>query len=197
MQLTPFPPLFWAGAISGIAGLLTFLIIHHFTIRPIWFIAPVGLLFAIAGGAAVAWAFQALQPRLNANILIASLAFAALLTLTQVPGFLISSTRAPIIDTVTANILPGKGWEAAGRFFLDLFLTAAIAGALIGWGLAGSGVAAGRMALAAVAFSIGPGHNIPFFAGTVGAGKMWAIMGSVILVSALTFAATLFLLRKS
>jgi hypothetical protein len=197
MDVIPFSTLLWAGGISGIAGLLTFLISHHFTIRPIWFIAPAGLLFAIAGGAAVAWAFQALQPRLNANILIASLAFAALLTLTQVPGFLISSSRQPIIDMVTANILPGKGWEAAGRFFLDLFLTAAITGALIGWGLAGSSAAAGRMALAAVAFSIGPGHNIPLFAGTAGAGKMWAIMGLVIFTSALAFAVTLAWFRKA
>jgi len=29
-----------AGAISGVAGLLVFLTIHHFWIRPIWFILP-------------------------------------------------------------------------------------------------------------------------------------------------------------
>ena len=197
MDAFPFSTLLWAGGISGAAGLLTFLVIHHFTIRPIWFIAPPGILLAVAGGVAVAWAFEQLQPRLGANILVASLAFAALLTLTQVPGFLIGSTRQPIIDLTTANIIPGRGWEAASRFFLDLFLTAAITGALIGWGLAGSGAAAGRMALAAVAFSVGPGHNIPFFAGTGGAAKMWAIMGLVILVSALAFAATLYFLRRA
>ena len=197
METFTYSTLLWAGAVSGVAGLLTFLIVHHFTIRPIWFIAPPGLLLAVGGGAAVGWAFQLLQPRLGSNLLIASMALAALLTLTQVPGFLIGSTRQPIIDLTTANIIPGRGWEAAGRFFLDLFLTAAITGALIGWGLAGSGAAAGRMALAAVAFSVGPGHNIPFFAGTGGAAKMWAIMGLVILVSALAFAATLYFLRRA
>lgn len=196
MDAFPFSTLLWAGGISGVAGLLTFLIVHHFTIRPIWFIAPPGLLFAIAGGAAVAWAFEALEPRLGSNILITSLTFATLLTLTQVPGFLIGSTREPIIDLTTANILPGSGWDAAGRFFLDLFLTAAISGALIGWGLAGSAAAAGRMALAAVAFSVGPGHNIPFFAGTSGAGKMWAIMLTVILVSAVAFGIALWWFRR-
>jgi hypothetical protein len=87
--------------------------------------------------------------------------------------------------------------QAAGRFAIDLFLTAAVSGALIGWGLAGSAAAAGRLALAAVAFSVGPGHNIPFFAGTTGAGKMWAIMGLVIFVSALAFAATLYWFRRT
>jgi hypothetical protein len=197
MDYLPFSTLLWAGVLSSIAGLLTFLIVHHFTIRPIWFIAPPGLLFAVGGGVAVAWAFETMQSRLGINPLIASVVFAVLLTLTQVPGFLIGSTREPIIDTVTANILPGRGWEAAGRFFLDLFVTAAITGALIGWLLAGNAASAARMALAAVAFSVGPGHNIPFFAGTESAGKMWAIMGLVIFVSALVFAATIYVVRRT
>jgi hypothetical protein len=197
MEAFPFSTLIWPGAISGIAGLLTFLIVHHFTIRPIWFILPPGLLLAVGGGVAIAWAFELLQPRLSANILIASLSLAALLTLTQVPGFLIGSTREPILDMSSATLLPGTGMQAAGRFAIDLFLTAAVSGALIGWGLAGSAAAGGRLALAAVAFSIGPGHNIPFFAGTTGAGKMWAIMGLVIFVSALAFAATLYWFRRT
>src|SRR3972149_6114484 len=98
METFTYSTLLWAGAVSGVAGLLTFLIVHHFTIRPIWFIAPPGLLFAVGGGAAVGWAIQLLQPRLGSNLLIASMALAALLTLTQVPGFLIGSTRQPIID---------------------------------------------------------------------------------------------------
>jgi hypothetical protein len=197
MDAFPFSTLIWPGAISGIAGLLTFLIVHHFTIRPIWFILPPGLLLAVGGGVAIAWAFELLQPRLSANIFIASLALAALLTLTQVPGFLIGSTREPILDMTSATLLPGTGRQAASRFAIDLFLTAAVSGALIGWGLAGSAAAGGRLALAAVAFSIGPGHNIPFFAGTIGAGKMWAIMGLVIFVSALAFAATLYWFRRT
>jgi len=197
MDTLPFSTLLWAGVLSSIAGLLTFLTVHHFTIRPIWFIAPPGLLFAVAGGAAVAWAFESMQTRLGMNPLIASVVFAALLTLTQVPGFIIGSTREPIIDMATATILPGRGWDAAGRFFLDLFATAMVTGALIGWLVAGNVSSAVRMAIAAIAFSVGPGHNIPFFAGTGSAGKMWAIMGVVILVSALVFAATIHFMRRS
>src|SRR3990172_5774519 len=109
MDAFPFSTLIWPGAISGIAGLLTFLIVHHFTIRPIWFILPPGLLLAVGGGVAIAWAFELLQPRLSANILIASLSLAALLTLTQVPGFLIGSTREPIFDMSRAPLFPGTG----------------------------------------------------------------------------------------
>ena len=191
MQTFQLQQLLLAGAISGAVGLLTFLIIHHFTIRPIWFILPVGSLLALAGGAAVGWAFELLSPRLPANLLLASFAVSILLTITQLPGFLIGSTRDPILDIASATILPGKGWEAFGRFAFDLFLTAAISGAALGWWLGGSGAAA-RMAVAAVAFSIGPGHNIPFFAGTIGAPKMWGIMGLVIFASGLAFAAALF-----
>ena len=42
-----------AGVISGMAGLLVFLTIHHFWIKPIWFIAPIGLMIAGLGGLAV------------------------------------------------------------------------------------------------------------------------------------------------
>jgi len=44
-----------AGLLSGIAGLLVFLTIHHFWIRPIWFTLPAGWVIAALGGLAVAW----------------------------------------------------------------------------------------------------------------------------------------------
>ena len=197
MQPFPLSQLLWAGGIAGIAGLITFLVVHHFTISPIWFIFPVGALMAAAGGAAVGWAFELMQPRLPASLLLASLVFALLLTLTQVPGFLLSSRREPILDMETATFLPGRGREAAGRFVLDLFLTAGLVGGLLGWWLGGTPAAALRMAVAALAYSVGPGHNIPFFAGTSGCGKMWAIMLLVILASALTFAGALVWFRRS
>ena len=177
-----------AGAAAGIAGLLVFLGIHHLTIRPIWFIAPIGIVFAAGGGALVGWAYALLLPNLPKGVVWSALSLAALLTLTQLPGFLIGQTREPIFDMATANILLGKGWDAARRFAFDLFLTAGLTGALLGWGIGRSPRAALAMAAAGLAFSIGPGHNIPFFAGTSGAAKMWAIMLAVILASALTLA---------
>ena len=50
-----------AGVLSGIAGLLTFLVIHHFWILPIWFIAPAGLIIAALGGLAVGWSYAEIQ----------------------------------------------------------------------------------------------------------------------------------------
>ncbi len=181
----------WAGAFAGLLGLLVFLIVHQMTIAPIWFIFPVGSILAVAGGAAVGWAYELLLPRLPQGILISSLVLAGLLTLTQLPGLLIGQVREPILDMSTANILPGRGWEAAGRFVFDLFLPAGIVGALLGWWVGRSTQAALAMALAAVAFSIGPGHNIPFFAGTSGVVKMSVIMLVVILASALSLAGAL------
>ena len=39
-----------AGVLSGVAGLMVFLVIHHFWIKPIWFILPLGLVIAGLGG---------------------------------------------------------------------------------------------------------------------------------------------------
>ncbi len=177
-----------AGAVAGVVGLAVFLIVHHFTIRPIWGIAPIGAVFAAGGGALVGWAYALLMPNLPKGVLWSAFSLAALLTLTQLPGFLIGQTREPVIDMATADILPGKGWEAARRFAIDLFLTAGLVGGLLGWWVGRSPRAAWVMAAAGLAFAIGPGHNIPFFAGTSGAAKMWGIMLAVILASALTLA---------
>ncbi|MGH2619348.1 MAG: hypothetical protein ACRDHG_02090, partial [Anaerolineales bacterium] len=57
-------PALTAGVISGVAGLLVFLWIHHFLIRPIWFILPMGLPIAAGGGLAVGWAYAELLPGL-------------------------------------------------------------------------------------------------------------------------------------
>ena len=44
-----------AGILSGTAGLLVFLVIHHVWIKPIWAIFPAGLFIAALGGLAVGW----------------------------------------------------------------------------------------------------------------------------------------------
>jgi len=53
-----------AGVLAAVAGLATFLLLHHLWIVPIWFIAPVGALVAAAGGAAVGAAYEELLPHL-------------------------------------------------------------------------------------------------------------------------------------
>jgi membrane associated rhomboid family serine protease len=53
-----------AGLLAGITGLLVFLVIHHLWIKPIWFILPLGLVIAAAGGLAAGWAYSELLPGL-------------------------------------------------------------------------------------------------------------------------------------
>ncbi|MBI3158247.1 MAG: hypothetical protein HYZ26_01450 [Chloroflexi bacterium] len=196
MQPANSTPALLAGVAAGEIGLLVFLTIHHFTIKPIWFILLPGAAIAAVSGAAVGWAFHVLRPALPQNIWLASLLLAGLLTLTQVPGFALGYLREPLIDMTTASILPGKGQDAFTAFFLELFLTAALVGGLIGWWLSHDRGSVVALAAAAVLFAIGPGHNIPFFAGTSGAGKMWMVMGAFILAAALAFPAALTLFTR-
>jgi hypothetical protein len=119
-----------------------------------------------------------------------------LLTLTQVPGFVLGYLREPLIDMATVTIPPDRTRAAVAAFVVELFLTAALLGGLIGWGLRREARSAGVMALAAVLFALGPGHNIPFFPGTPGGVKLWAIMGAFILAAALAFPAALTLFTR-
>ena len=185
-------PYILAGILAGIVGLFVFLTIHHFTINPIWFILPVGILLSAAGGAAVGWAFYEMRPRLGANAIWSALILAGLLTLTQVPGFLIGQRYGPVVDLQNESILEGMTNELVRRFVLDLVLMAGVVGALVGWFVGRTRLAVIAMALAGVAFALGPGHNIPFFVGVgiSAAGKMLATMAAVILASGLTMGVT-------
>lgn len=178
-----------AGALAGLAGFLAFLLIHQALIVPIWFIAPLGAVVAVLAGVLVAWAFEALRPRLPRNTWLAVLAFTALLTLTQVAAYFASSVQEPIATMVFRNqALPGRLGTILTRFAIDLFLTSAIAGALAGWLIGRSTPAAGRMALAALGFAIGPGHNTPFFATLAeSTGTLWALILGAIATAAVVF----------
>ncbi|QYK50090.1 MAG: hypothetical protein KF701_06745 [Anaerolineales bacterium] len=182
-----------AGVLAGLGGFLAFLFIHQALIRPIWFIAPFGAVVAALAGLLVAWAYDALRPRLPQNTWLAVLAFVALLTLTQVAAFFASSVQEPIANMVFRNqALPGRLGTILTRFAIDLFLTSAVAGALAGWLVGRSKQAAGRMALAALGFAIGPGHNTPFFAGVASSqGTLWALILGAIGVAGIVFGVAL------
>lgn len=183
-----------AGVLAGLAGFLAFLLIHQALIMPIWFIAPLGVVVAALAGLLVAWAYAALRPALPQNTWLAVLAFVALLTLTQVASYAVSSVQHPIIDYLWGGnrVLPGFEGIVFSRFAVDLFVTSAVAGALAGWAVGRSKQAAGRMALAALGFAIGPGHNTPFFAGvTESAGTLWALILGAIGVAAVVFGVVL------
>lgn len=174
-----------AGLLAGIAGLLVFLVLHHLWIVPIWFILPVGLVIAAAGGWAVGWAYGELLPHLpprpwTALVMIA-LIWAALL-----PGVVLAELRQPFFlvggDSAVLAVSVGR---VAFLFIVELLVTAALMGALAGWLIGRSGRVALATAVAAFIFALGPGHNIPLIGGTPGVGKELVIMTAIIVVSAL------------
>ncbi|UYN89739.1 MAG: hypothetical protein KIT08_00515 [Anaerolineales bacterium] len=99
-------------------------------------------------------------------------------------------------------MLPGFEGVVYSRSAVDLFVTSAVAGALAGWAVCAAPLrigrsysadaeprfscrqAAVRMAMAALGFAIGSGHNTPFFAGVAAStGTLWALMLGAIVVA--------------
>jgi hypothetical protein len=174
-----------AGAISGIAGLLVFLTVHHFWIRPIWFILPIGAMIAAIGGAAVGWAYLELMPALPLRPWSA-LAMVALISLILAPSVMLAELRAPLFDITdpeNATLAVSTG-RAAVTFTAELVLTSAAMGALLGWLIGRTRTTSAATALASVVFALGPGHNIPFLGGTPATMMGVTILLIVILVSA-------------
>lgn len=78
-----------SGALSGLISFLAFMIIHHITIVPIWFVFPLGIVLAIGGGMAVSWAYGEFKHRFSLPP-IAVLAVIAIVFATLLPAFLIA-----------------------------------------------------------------------------------------------------------
>ena len=174
-----------AGALSGIAGLLVFLVVHHLWIAPIWSILPPGLVIAGLGGGAAGWAYSFLHPGLPARpwtwLILAGVFSACLL-----PAALIAALRAPLISPPITIIQPGEGGRVLAHIVLELLLSAALVGGAAGWLLdGGSWQAAGTTAQATLLFALGPGHNIPLLNGTSGMWKELALLLLVVLAASL------------
>jgi len=173
-----------AGAFSGIAGLLVFLVIHHFWIRPIWFILPIGVLIAAGGGLAVGWAYSELLPGLPPRPW-STVVLIAVIGACLAPAVILAQLRPPMFTAMTENAqLTVSTGRAVAIFVFQLLLTAAAVGAVAGWWIGGSGRAALATALAGLVFALGPGHNIPFLGNTPATGKGIVLLLSVVVVSA-------------
>lgn len=179
---------FISGVLSGMAGMLAFLVVHHLWIMPIWFILPLGLLIAAAGGAAVGWAYDELLPHLPPRpwtaVAIIGLIWAILL-----PGIVLAEVREPFfhLQADGSSVLAVSVGRATIGFILELLVTAVIVGALAGWLIAGTRRAALATAVSGFIFALGPGHNIPLIGGSnlFYLGKELAIMMAIIVVSSL------------
>ncbi len=186
-----------AGALSGIAGLLVFLVIHHFWILPIWFVLPLGLVIAIAGGVAVGWAYAELAPSLPPRPWT-SLSLVALIGVILLPSIFLAELRQPMFDvTVPGGLLVVSTRRAALVFILELLMTSTLTGALAGWWLAHTFRAALATATAGLVFALGPGHNIPLLGSTPGAAKGILILLATVLISAFVLVRTQHALGRS
>lgn len=156
-----------AGILAGIAGFTTFLVIHAAWIVPIWFIVPAGALVAGTVGASVGAAYEELLPHLPRRPWTA-FAVGLFVVIVLAPAFIIGQVHGPVyaVEPDGRGTLLVSVTEALGTFVMGLLATATIAGAAIGWLLAGTCRAAGLTALAALLVALGPGHNIPLLGGT-------------------------------
>lgn len=181
-------PFLIAGVCAGVAGLVTFLIIHHLWIQPIWFIAPVGLVIACLGGLAVGWSYAEIYDTLPSRPWT-TLAVIAIITVVLAPSILLAQLRAPLIDVATFSIPPQSGSRAAAHVVFELVVTAVIAGATIGWLLGHTRQAACATALAGLVYAVGPGHNIPLLGNTPATGKGIVLLFAITFVSAFVLVA--------
>jgi hypothetical protein len=68
-------------------------------------------------------------------------------------------------------------------FIFELLVTAALAGGLAGWLIVGTPRSALASAVAGFIFALGPGHNIPFLAGTPGTLKGLILLTAIVVVA--------------
>ena len=174
-----------AGLLSGVAGLLTFLTIHHFWIKPIWFMLSPGLLIAALGGLAVGWSYSEIHGGLPARPWTA-LAMFALISLILAPAILLAQLRPPPLNISTGAIIDGSSTGVViARVAVELLLTATVVGGLLGWWLGRTPLAALATALAGFVFALGPGHNIPLLGNTPVVGKGIILLVAIIAISAI------------
>ena len=174
-----------AGVLSGIAGLLVFLTLHHFWIQPIWFILPPGLLIAGLGGIAVGWAYQELLPNLPPRPWTA-FAVIALIAVILLPSILLAQLREPMFDiSIPGGVLNISVGRATTTFILELLVTATLAGGIAGWLIGHTPRAALATALAGFVFALGPGHNIPFLGSTPALWKGIVLLLAIVGVTAI------------
>jgi hypothetical protein len=179
-----------AGAISGVAGLLVFLVIHNYWIMPIWFIFPIGLVIASMGGLAVGWAYNELLPNLPPRPW-SIISWTALISLILLPSIILAEIRAPMFDVSVPEAMLMMSLErAAATFILELLVTATFVGGLAGWFISRTRRAMLSTALAGFVFALGPGHNIPFLGSTPGSVKGEVILMVIVLVSTVVLVET-------
>ena len=164
-----------SGAIAGVVGCAVFLALHAAWIVPIWFVAPIGFAIAATCGAALGELLGRVAPGhtgLPGGVVLASGLTWLFLALPAVLAEL--------------GLRPGAAPDLA--IIAGFFAPFLAGGGLVGWAAGRSRGTAGRGALAGLLLAIGPGHNIPFLAGTPAVPTEVAILVVVVAAAATTFA---------
>lgn len=152
------------GVAAGVVGLAVFLTLHALWIVPIWFVAPLGLAIAVVGGAVVSWAYLHVEPHLPARMGSRWLAIAGGAVLILTPSLVIAWAGEPYFTVVDGvRVATGDVSTVAGRFVVEFLLVTTLAGIVVGWVVTRTRRGTLAMAAAALAFALGPGHNLPFF----------------------------------
>ena len=173
-----------AGAAAGLAGLTVFLTVHHYWIKPIWFMLLPGTFIAGLGGLAVGWSYAEIRAGLPPRPWTA-LAVMVLVAATLAPAIALAQLRPPPLNIATGAIIDGSRPAAVvARVVLELLVTAAVVGGAAGWWLGRTPRAALATALAGFIFALGPGHNIPLLGGTPAVGKGLALLAIIIVAAA-------------
>lgn len=116
------------GALSGAAGALLFLAVHHLTLVPVWFLAPVGVPIAAVAGALHGLGVRRFAPGLAAGVRY------GLVLATPLAGFLAAGSAVHLGAPQWAGFALGiLGYGAAfalarrGRTMLDTIMVGCIA----------------------------------------------------------------------
>ena len=175
---------------AGFVGFLTFLVVHHFWIEPIWYITLPGLFFAALGGLAVGWSYgeirRVVTPLSNSqpehwHSLVVLLSAVIILS----PSALLAQLRSSLLDSSSGTLTIADPRRAVAHFVIELLLTSTLTGSVLGWLLTHTFRASFATGLAGFVFALGPGHNIPFLGNTPGAGKGLVLLLIVVSVSSI------------
>ena len=152
------------GVAAGVAGLAVFLGLHAVWIVPIWSVTPLGVVVAVVGGVAVSWAYHHVEPHLGGGGVRRWLAVAGGGILILTPSLVVAWLGAPYFTVVDGvRVATSDTAAIAVRFVVEFILVTTLTGALLGWLVTRSRRGTLAVATAALAFALGPGHNLPFF----------------------------------
>lgn len=174
------------GVLSGIAGLLAFLGLHHLWITPIWFVLPLGVVVAGLGGIAVQRSYDTLRAVLPARPWTAP-ALVGLVAVILLPSFVLAELRPTLFDIsgpqATLAVSPAT---VTAVFVLELLVVTALTGGMVGWLVGRTRAPAMTTAVAGFALALGPGHNIPLIGGTPAVATEVGLIAAALVAAAVT-----------